>query len=427
MSSIIDIATASGLNRRDALRLSAAGVGACSFSGWLPVLAQAETKLKSNAKACIVLYMDGGPSHKDTFDLKPQSQGAGEFKPIGTSATGVAISEHLPNLAKQMHRIALLRGMSTPEGAHPRAKYMLHTGYREGQGGIQYPSLGAIVSSEIGKADFAIPNFVCVGNRGYGSAYLGPRHQPLVVSDPSKGVENLKTALGMGQFDKRVGLLEQMEAGFRKEYPVGAGLDHQVNYQRAVTMMKSREATAFDLSKESEATVAKYGSGKFAQGCLMARRLVETGVKFVEVNLGGWDTHENNFERVKNLSSTIDKPIAALLEDLSSRGMLDSTLVVWMGDFGRTPKINQRGDKPGRDHYPRAWTSWMAGGGVKGGQVIGRTDKDGGTVEDRPISVVDFMATVCTLMGIDHTKQIQTGIGRPIRLVDKGAKLVEVC
>ncbi|NBU75858.1 MAG: DUF1501 domain-containing protein, partial [Planctomycetes bacterium] len=243
---------ASGLNRRDAMKLAVSGVAASSFSGWLPVLANAETRLTSKAKSCIVLWMDGGPSHKDTFDLKPDSQGAGEFKPISTSATGVAISEHLPKLAKQMHRIALLRGMSTLEGAHPRAKYMLHTGYREGQGGIQYPALGSIVSSEVGRPEFPIPSFVSIGNRSYTSAYLGPRHQPLVVTDPSRGVENLKSALGGSQFDARVGLLENMEAGFRREYPIGAGLDHQVNYQRAVTMMKSREAAAFDLSKEPE-------------------------------------------------------------------------------------------------------------------------------------------------------------------------------
>lgn len=427
MSSILSHAISSGLNRRDALKLSACGVGASSLSGWLPVLAHAETRLTSQAKACIVLWMDGGPSHKDTFDLKPGSEGAGEFKPIGTSATGVSISEHLPKLARQMHRIALLRGMSTPEGAHPRAKYMLHTGYREGQGGIQYPALGSIVSSEVGRPEFPIPSFVSIGNRSYSSAYLGPRHQPLVVNDPSRGVENLKSMLGTSQFDARVGLLESMEAGFRRDYPIGAGIDHQVNYQRAVTMMKSREAAAFDLTKEPENMQALYGSSKFGQGCLLARRLVETGVKFIEVSLGGWDTHLDNFDRVKNLSATIDQPISALLDDLAARGMLDSTLVIWMGDFGRTPKINTRGEKPGRDHYPRAWTSWMAGGGVKGGRVIGRTDKVGGTVEDRPIAVIDFMATVCTLMGIDPTKQIQTSIGRPIRLVDKGHKLVEVC
>jgi hypothetical protein len=375
-------------------------------------------------EACIVLWMDGGPSHMDTFDLKPEAKGKGEFQAISTSAPGIQISEHLPHLAKQMHRVTLLRGMSTQEGAHPRAKYLLHTGYREGQGGIAYPALGSIVSSELGREEFPLPSYVSVGGRSYGAAYLGARHQPLVVGDPSRGVDNLKTLVGAGVFDRRSGLLEDMESAFRREYPVGPGKDHQVTYERAITMMKCKEAKAFDLTQENEATRKKYGDSRFAQGCLLARRLVETGVRFVEVGLGGWDTHDNNFARVKTLSGTIDQPVAALLEDLAERGMLNDTLVVWMGDFGRTPKINARSDKPGRDHFPRAWTSWMAGGGVPGGRVVGRTDKEGGTVEERPIGVLDFMATVCKIMGINPDKQNQSGNGRPIRLVDKGYKLV---
>ena len=431
MNPLLRIAESEGLSRRDALRLTMAGVGAGSLSGWVPVLARADAEGKPVAglgkgakKSCIVLWMDGGPSHMDTFDLKPDAKGAGEFKPVSTSATGVQISENLPNLAKQMHHVALLRGMSTQEGAHPRAKYLLHTGYREGQGGIAYPALGAIVSSELGREEFPLPSYVSVGGRTYGSAFLGARHQPLVVGDPARGVENLKAFVGNGAFDNRTDLLADMESAFRKEYPVGPGTDHQVTYERAISMMKCKEAKAFDLSQEKEAVREKYGSSRFAQGCLLARRLVETGVRFVEVSLGGWDTHQDNFSRVKNLSGTMDQPVAALLEDLAARGMLQDTLVVWMGDFGRTPKINARGEKPGRDHFPRAWTSWMAGGGVSGGRVVGRTDKEGGTVEERPIGVTDFMATVCKIMGINPDKQNQSGNGRPIRLVDKGYKLV---
>lgn len=431
MSTILEIAQSGGLSRRDAMRLATAGVAAGSLCGWLPVLARADAQKskdtaakKPAAKACIVLWMDGGPSHLDTFDPKPEAKGAGEFKPIETSAPGIRITEILPKLAKQMHRVTLLRGMSTQEGAHPRAKYLLHTGYREGQGGVAYPSLGSIVSSELGSAEFPLPSYVSVGGRTYGSAYLGAMHQPLVVTDPAKGVENLRAGVGAGSFDKRTDLLADMESAFRREYPVGPGKDHQVTYERAITMMKCKEAKAFDLTQESEAVRKKYGEGRFAQGCLLARRLVETGVKFVEVSLGGWDTHENNFARVKTLSETIDQPAAALLEDLAERGMLKDTLVVWMGDFGRTPKINARSEKPGRDHFPRAWTSWMAGGGVPGGRVVGRTDKEGGTVEDRPVSVQDFMATVCKLMAINPDKQNQSGNGRPIRLVDKGYKVI---
>jgi uncharacterized protein (DUF1501 family) len=411
-------------SRRDFLRLSAAGVGVASMSGWLQVLAghAAETPVPSGArkhKSCILLWMDGGPSHKDTFDLKPDSKGAGDFKPIPTSAPGVQISEHLPKLAKLMHHGVLVRGMSTPEGAHPRAKYNLHTGYREGQGGLVYPSLGAIASAELGDPAAAVPNFVSIGNRSYGSGFLGSKHQPLIVTDPTRGVEDLKTLVTEKQFANRLGLLEQMEKAFYHEYRADVATDHKTTYGRAVNLMKSKEAKAFDLSLEPSASRSKYGSGRFAEGVLMARRLVEVGVPFVEVTLGGWDTHQDNFARVKTLSGQVDAAAAALIEDLKDRGLLDSTLVVWMGEFGRTPHINTRGSKPGRDHYPRAWTLAMFGGGLKGGRVVGRTDKEGATVEDQKVGTQDFLGTVCEVLGIDHTKENETAGGRPIRIVDK--------
>jgi uncharacterized protein (DUF1501 family) len=216
-----------------------------------------------------------------------------------------------------------------------------------------------------------------------------------------------------------------MERGFFKQYKATAGTDHQTTYQRAVRLMKSKEAKAFDLSQEPASARSAYGSTRFGDGCLLARRLVETGIPFVEVVLGGWDTHTDNFERVKQLSAQVDPAMSALVEDLEDRGLLDSTLVIWMGEFGRTPRINTRGEKPGRDHYPRAWSSVLVGGGIKGGQVIGRTDKEGAAVEERPISTLDFMATVCQILGIDYTKQNQAASGRPVRIVDKGANPVK--
>jgi hypothetical protein len=205
--------------RRDFLKLSAAGVFAPALSGWLPVMAQAAGKSgKGRAKSCILLWMDGGPSHKDTLDLKPESKGAGDFKPVKTSAPGVEISEHLPRTAQMMHTGVIVRGMTTPEGAHPRAKYNLHTGYREGQGGIVYPSMGSIVSSELGRKDFPAPNYVAIGNRSYGAGFLGPKHAPLNVTDPTRGVEDLKTLVGVRQFENRVGLLQEMERAFYGAY-----------------------------------------------------------------------------------------------------------------------------------------------------------------------------------------------------------------
>jgi hypothetical protein len=336
--------------RRKFLQCSALGVGGVGLSGWLDVLAARATAQTAapaaaarRARSVVLLWMDGGPSHKDTFDLKPDSRGAGEFKPVATSAPGVQISEHLPKLAKQMHRGVLVRGMSTPEGAHPRAKYNLHTGYREGQGGLVYPSIGSIVAAETGRADAAVPAFVSIGARSYGSGFLGPKYQPLQVQDPSRGVEDLRAAVGESQFGRRMGLLDEMEKAFHGEYRTPLAVDHQTTYQRAVRLMQAREGRAFDLSQEPAANKAKYGTGKFAEGVLMARRLVEVGVPFVEVSLGGWDTHQDNFTRVKNLSGQVDAATSALLDDLHDRGLLDSTLVIWMGEFGRTPNINARG------------------------------------------------------------------------------------
>lgn len=414
--------------RRDFLKLSAAGVLGASSCGWMDVLAARAGEAAASggkAKRCVVLWMDGGASHKDTLDLKPQSKGAGDFKPIATSAPGIEISEHWTNVSKWMHHAAVLRGMSTAEGAHPRAKYNLHTGYREGQGGLVYPSIGAIVSKEVGKAEFPMPNFVSVGSRSYGSGFLGPKHQPLIVNDPGRGVSDLASAVQGKRFDNRASLLEDLESAFYHEYQADSITDHKTTYARAVAMMQSKEAKAFDLAAEASAVREKYGSGRFADGCLMARRLLEVGVPFVEVNLGGWDTHQDNFTRVKNLTTQVDKPVAALLGDLKDRGMLDSTLVIWMGDFGRTPYINTRGDKPGRDHYPKAWSLMMFGGGVRGGTVHGKTDAEGATVVDGKTDAKDFLATVCKAMGIDYTKENETPSKRPIRIVDKPGKHVD--
>jgi len=412
-------------DRRSFLQLTAAGVATTAMSGWMRVLAdnaKTNTPTGKKHKSCILLWMDGGPSHKDTFDLKPDSKGAGEFKPIKTAASGIEISEHLPKIAKLMNHGVLVRGMSTPEGAHPRAKYNLHTGYREGQGGLVYPSLGAHVAKEIGDPASSVPNFVSIGNRSFGSGFIGPKYQPLIVQDPTKGVEDLKSAVSDQKFDSRSGLLDQMEKAFYHDYQTGAAVDHQTAIERAVKLMRSKEAKAFDLSNETAKAKDAYGSGKFAEGVLMARRLVEIGVPFIEVTLGGWDTHQDNFTKVKNLSGQVDSAMGALLTDLKDRGLLDSTLVVWMGEFGRTPNINTRGDKPGRDHYPKAWSLAMFGGGVQGGRVVGKTDKEGATVAERPVGTTDFLATVCEVLGIDHTKENEAASGRPIRVVDKGNK-----
>lgn len=419
------------LSRRDMMRLSATGVLGTAFSGWLNVLATRAAETAERAgKRCILLWMGGGASHKDTFDLRPGTTNGGPFQAIKTAVNGIHISEYFPQFAKLMNHAAIIRSMSTVEGEHGRAKYHLHTGYREGQGGVAYPSLGAIAAKEIGDPSFPLPNFISVCNPNnpsfLGAGFLGPQYLPLAVPAPDRGVQNLRALVGESQFDKRFGLLDEMEQGFLHKHPNAApAVAHRTTYQRAVALMRDRGVRAFDLSAEPAKVRTDYGGTRFGDGCLLARRLIEAGVQFVEVHLDGWDTHDNNFERVRRLSEQVDPAMSHLVRDLSDRGLLDSTLVIWMGDFGRTPHVNKRGPVPGRDHWPRAWSSVLVGGGIRGGQVIGRTDAEAATVVERPVTILDFMATVCRILGIDPDKQHMAPNGRPIRIVDRPSNPVK--
>jgi uncharacterized protein (DUF1501 family) len=377
--------------------------------------------------------MAGGPSQTDTLDPKPDHPNGGPFKPIETAAAGVRVGEHLPLVAKELKHYAVVRSMATKEGDHGRATLHLRTGYLP-QGGIDFPTLGAVVSHERAGAADDLPGYVSVGPRGLGAAaltagFLGSRHAPLVVGGDADGelrVQDLGLPGGVSQTraDARRALLTETEADFLAARPGVATDSHRTAYQRAARLMRESAARAFDLSEEKDAVRDRYGRTRFGQGCLLARRLVERGVPFVEVTLGGWDTHDNNFNQVKALCGTLDPAWAALTADLRDRGLLDSTLVVWMGEFGRTPVINPR---QGRDHYPNAWAVALGGGGIKGGQAVGRTGKDGLNVEDRPVAVPDLLATVCLALGLDPGKQNLSNVNRPIRLADPTAEpLTEV-
>jgi uncharacterized protein (DUF1501 family) len=416
---------AKSLSRRDLLKLAAAGTAAASACGWLDLVAAEAARQPDRArKACIVLWMAGGPSHLDTFDPKPESPDAGEFKPIGTSVPGIQVTDQLPLLAKEMHRLAILRSMSTGEGSHERATFLMHTGFRMGQP-FAYPGLGAIVSREVGEPLSGVPNFVTLGGVRIGTSpgYLGPQHAPLVVQNPAKGVENLSPPGGEGAFREQARLLDFLEDRFRRSHgalePVRS---HKAAYESAVQFMGSAASRAFRVDEEAPHVRETYGKDAFGTACLAARRLVEAGVSFVEVPFGGWDTHGQNFEKLRKLLPSVDRAMSALIRDLADRGLLDSTLVVWMGEFGRTPKVN---NKAGRDHYAKAWSTVLAGGGVPGGQVVGRTDKLGAAVEERPIRPNDFLATVSKLLDVDYTKTYHSPRGRPIRIVEPGEKLIE--
>jgi uncharacterized protein (DUF1501 family) len=415
------------VSRRELLKLSAAGVASVSLSGWFGLLAgRAAEQPGRKPKSCVLLWMDGGPSHLDTFDPKPDAtaQVRGELSSIATALPGVRVSEKFPQLAKLAGQIAFLRGMSTEEADHGRARVYMHSGYKPGAGGVSHPGLGSLVSAELGRPDFPLPNFVVTGTplNKYDfvtdPGYRGPSHQPLALADPTKGLQDLKPVVPEDDFRDRADVLEQLEQGFARTNRSPAAEAHRTTLARALRLMRSDKAKAFDLSAESAAARAAYGDHPFGRGCLLARRLVEAGVRFVEVYLASWDGHfKNEADLARGLMSPLDVGMAALLGDLKERGLLGSTLVIWMGEFGRTPRVNDRG---GRDHYSRAWTTLLAGGGIKGGQVVGRTDAEGAAVADRPISVRDFMATVCQALGIDPAKKVETPSGRPVTVVDKG-------
>jgi hypothetical protein len=419
-----------------------AGVVGYSTSGWLQALAADAANHPQRKRSCILLWMSGGPSQLDTFDLKPSHKNGGPFKPIATRVPGIQISEHLPKIAKFMDRMAIVRSLHSKEGDHGRATFLLRTGYVP-QGPIQYPSIGALVSKELGDERSELPNFVSVApfrvlNQGaFGSGFLGPRHAPLVVGEAgglagAQGRNALDQALrvqdlvppaevGQDRTDSRLDLLKQVQHDFLAEHPDLPALSHQNAYERAVRLMRTAAAKAFDLDQEKAAVRDGYGRNLFGQGCLLARRLVERQVPFVEVTLNGWDTHGQNSSTVRNLSQTVDSAWAALMKDLKERGLLDTTLIVWMGEFGRTPKF-PRAD--GRDHWPNSFSAVLAGGGIKGGQVIGDTGADGASIKERPVAVQEFLATICQALGIDHQKQNLSNVGRPIRIVAPGTKTV---
>jgi len=404
------------LHRRTFVRLGLGGLAAALSGASAP---SAHAASAATAKACIVLFMHGGASQIDTWDPKPGRDTGGEFKAIRTALPGVRISEHLPRLGKRLKKIAVIRSLTSREGNHDRARYLMHSGYPP-QGGVVHPSLGSLVASS--RDPGALPGYVSVGGPGQGAGILGAQYAPFVVGDPTQPVKNLKLARGVddARLQSRVELWRSLESRFaaRVGGPIVQG--HRAVVDQALAMMGSPTISAFDLDAEPDVSRDAYRPSTFGQGCLLARRLVEVGVPFVEVSLKGWDTHENNFERVRKLSEELDAGMSALLDDLEERGLLGSTLVICIGDFGRTPKINAKG---GRDHFPKISAAALAGGGIQGGQVIGATDADGMEIVDRPISVPDLFRTLTEVVGLDPDETRMSPAGRPLSTVDGGARI----
>jgi len=433
----------SRITRRNWLQRAGVGLYGLSASGWLPALADQLAQDPRRRRQCILLWMTGGPSHTDTFDMKPEHTNGGEFAEIETNVAGIRISEHLPQLAKMADKLAIVRSLSTKEGDHGRATYLMRTGHPP-QGGVRYPTMGASLSKELATdADLSV-NYVSIAPyratnfAAFSPGFLGPRHAPLTVAaadQPQRmvvaqeeyarlAVEDLQAPdqITPGQYAKRVELWRSLQDKFLAKHKGASPHAHDTIFRRALQLMDSQVAKAFNLDEEPDDVRKKYGTGRFGQGCLMARRLIESGVAFVEVGLGslespttGWDTHENNFETVRSLSQELDAGWATLMHELEERGLLDSTTILWMGEFGRTPRINPRA---GRDHFPAAWTCVFGGGGIRSGQTYGETSKDGTDIHDGLVNQADVIATLCGAMGVSPDSENISAQGRPIRIAE---------
>jgi hypothetical protein len=413
------------VGRRDLLKLVPAGLGAASLVGWHDLVRLNAAELRKRGMSCILLWMQGGPSQLETFDPKPGHANGGETKAISTSVSGIQLADNLPNLAKVADHLAVIRSMTSKEGAHPRATSLMHTGYLP-TASVKYPTFGAIAAKEIPHPECELPHFVQVGGgRGFagGGGILGVEYNPFLVQQAGQLPQNTQVASGPDRYRRRLGLLDQLEADFAAEGGKQLVEDHKRLYDKTAKMILSPQMKAFELDQEPASARDAYGRTPFGNACLLARRLVETGVTFIELNSGNWDTHDNNFERTRTLTGSIDKPFSQLVADLKQRGLLETTLVVWMGEFGRTPRINARS---GRDHFPRAFSVALAGGGVRGGRVIGKTDAGGETIAQRPVTVSDLFQTFCKSLQINPKKENTSSIGRPIKIVDGGQPVSEL-
>ena len=374
----------------------------------------------------IYLNMAGAMSHLDTFAPKPDAPDIqGPTKSIATSADGVILSENLPKTAQLMHNAAIIKTMNTSQGAHEQASYLMHTSYLK-RGTIVHPTFGSWVSKLSGSLNKTIPANVKIGGGGGGAGFLESKYGALPINNPKSGLANSKMASYLDQehFQGRISITEALNENFSTDFPQKQIRAYSDLYKDAVKLMNSDDLNAFDITQESESVSGLYGSTNFGQGCLLARRLVENGVRYVEVTRGGWDTHDNNFERVSANCADIDQALSGLLIDLERRGLLSETLVVLTSEFGRTPNINGR---DGRDHWPYCFSAFLAGGGVKGGMTYGETDKSGRSpVEGKPIKPEDLNATIAHTLGLSLNSYQYSPSGRPFTIAHKGEPLMDI-
>ena len=391
-------------------------------------------QVRKKQKACILLWMSGGPPSIDMWDLKPGSKNAGEFNPISTTGD-LQITEHLPQTAKMMKHLSVVRSMSTREADHARGRYYLHTGHVPNIG-IVHPTFGSVVSLELGmkRKELEIPAFVSIGGPSEGPGFVGMKHASYQVDSSGELADAaMRENLGDERLDRRRNMLDAIENDFINSGRGQLPRDHKDIYKKAMNLMTSRQMQAFRISEETPETVALYcGFGTaqnrnpFSMGCLMARRLVEAGVPFVEVVSppGSWDLHARGFTTLRDFYlPVLDQTIAGLTTDLAQRGMLDDTTIVCMGEFGRTPRINQ---DAGRDHWATTWSVLIGGGGLRGGIAVGATDKDGMSCVGQSYLPGDIWATVAKALGIPRDTVHTARNGRPIKIANGGTAIKEL-
>jgi len=382
--------------------------------------------LSRTAKNVIYLYMGGGMSHLDTLDCKPGTEVQGPVESIPTNVPGIHISEYLPLLAKHMDSLALVNSLHSTQGAHEQGDYFMHSSYVK-RGTIQHPGMGAWLLKLHGLTNSTLPGNIRIGgnNNMVAGGFLERKYAPLVIGNPEDGLKNSKRQrlFKEDEFKKNLKLAQAFDEEFHGRYDMKEVRAYGNMCQDALKLMESEDLLAFNIKNEPDAMRERYGRNSFGQGCLLARKLVEHDVRFVEVYMGGWDSHQNNFDQVEANAAVLDQGMSALLADLKQRGLLEDTLVVLATEFGRTPDINEN---DGRDHYAKAFSCALAGGGIQGGQVYGKTDETGSVVVEDRVEIPDFNATIAYALGLPLDKVIASPSKRPFTVAHKGQPLTKL-
>ncbi len=434
--------TPNSLNRRHFLS-HVAGYSALALPGlhFVRTITANAQELRRRNKAIIILWLGGGPATIDMWDLKPGASTGGEFREIDTAVSGIKISQHLPKVAEQMRHLAIIRSLTTTEGDHARGRTLMHTSYTPNPA-LAFPSIGAVAAQELpkltGYSETSLPSYVAVNGAADGPGFLGMTYAPFTVQNAGSPPENIRPPMNVGtgvDADERIHRRQRVFFTLEDSFATGraphlsakdrakfadASKAHGDIYKKGFSLTASKEGKVFDIRNEPTSLMEAYGPNPFGRAALMARRLVEAGVSAVEITLGGWDTHQQNFNALSTrLLPTLDRAMGTLVKDLNDRGMWQNTVVVCMGEFGRTPRINQN---TGRDHWARCWSVVVGGGSIKGGQVYGSTNADGTAVATNEVKVGDLFASLYRGLGIDPATQIRDPIGRPFAIAGGGGR-----